>query len=77
VLSADTDSENNKETFFGDFLPLSKKLPAACGGSFCSKSHQKKSRWIPAFAGMTSSLSKSDPPLAAEASNQNLQPIPD
>jgi hypothetical protein len=32
-----TDLENNKETFFGDFLPLSKKLPAACGGSFCPK----------------------------------------
>ena len=25
-----------KQSFFGDFLPISKKLPAACGGSFCS-----------------------------------------
>jgi flagella basal body P-ring formation protein FlgA len=57
-----TDSENNKETFFGDFLPLSKKLPAACGGSFCSKEEdQKQSRWIPAFAGMTSCLSQELP----------------
>ncbi|HEX4480657.1 MAG TPA: hypothetical protein VH082_07610 [Rudaea sp.] len=26
-----------KKTFFGDFLPLSKKLPAACSGSTCSR----------------------------------------
>src|ERR1700743_1030793 len=59
-----------KETFFGDFLPFSKKLPAPWSGSFCSKTSTSKARsldsrvrgnderreksWIPAFAGMTS-----------------------
>ncbi|HEX4481953.1 MAG TPA: hypothetical protein VH082_14150, partial [Rudaea sp.] len=43
-----------KETFFGDFLPLSKKLPAACGGSTCSEEQTEQRRWIPAFAGTTS-----------------------
>ena len=33
-----------KESFFGDFLPISKKLPAACGGSFCSRSNALRKR---------------------------------
>jgi hypothetical protein len=40
VLSADSIHCEQSKTFFGDFLPLSKKLPAACGGSFCSKKTQ-------------------------------------
>jgi hypothetical protein len=43
-----------KETFFGDFLPFSKKLPAPWSGSSGSTTSKKQSRWIPAFAGMTS-----------------------
>jgi hypothetical protein len=31
-----------KETFFGDFLPFSKKLPARPSGSFCSKKKDNK-----------------------------------
>jgi hypothetical protein len=51
VLSADNRLREQSKTFFGDFLPLSKKLPAACGGSFCPKEEdQKQSRCIPAFA---------------------------
>jgi hypothetical protein len=53
VLSADKLYREQQKTFFGDFLPSSKKLPAACSGSFCSI-NQKPSHWIPAFAGMTS-----------------------
>jgi hypothetical protein len=30
-----------KETFFGDFLPFSKKLPAPWSGSFCSQTPTK------------------------------------
>jgi hypothetical protein len=30
-----------KESFFGDFLPISKKLPAPWSGSFCSQKSNK------------------------------------
>jgi hypothetical protein len=33
VLSADNVLCEQQKSFFGDFLPISKKLPAACGGS--------------------------------------------
>jgi hypothetical protein len=30
-----------KESFFGDFLPISKKLPAPWSGSLCSQEKQQ------------------------------------
>jgi hypothetical protein len=30
-----------KESFFGDFLPISKKLPAPWSGSLCSQENSK------------------------------------
>jgi hypothetical protein len=45
-----------KETFFGDFLPFSKKLPASrrIAEAFALERTVTASHWIPAFAGMTS-----------------------
>jgi hypothetical protein len=40
-----------KQSFFGDFLPISKKLPAACGGSFGSQENSKSKALDSRFRG--------------------------
>jgi hypothetical protein len=41
VLSADSILCEQQKSFFGDFLPISKKLPAPWSGSFCSQKSSK------------------------------------
>jgi hypothetical protein len=64
VLSADNRPREQSKTFFGDFLPLSKKLPAACGGSSALKVSKEKSLDF-RFRGNDEHLAESYPPLAA------------
>jgi hypothetical protein len=41
VLSADNVPCEQQKSFFGDFLPISKKLPAPWSGSSCSQENGK------------------------------------
>jgi len=63
VLFADSVHGEKKKSFFGDFLPISKKLPAGrrtAEALALRHQHQEQSRWIPAFAGMTIKSDKLD-----------------
>src|ERR1700744_2225107 len=81
-----------KETFFGDFLPFSKKLPAPWSGSSGSKTSTSKAQsldsrfrgnderreksWIPAFAGMTSEEREAGFPLRGNDERREKSWIP-